>query len=186
MQIEATRRLFTVDEYHRMAEAGVLGPGDRVELIDGAVIQMSAMGSRHLACLMRVTEMFVAAFRGRAIVSSQIPLRLGDYTEPEPDLCLLARREDFYASKAPAAPDAFLVVEVSDTTLRYDREVKLPHYAAAGIPECWIVDLEAGVLGVHREPSGREYMASRGLGLNDDVSVLAFPDTFFKVAELLG
>jgi Uma2 family endonuclease len=186
MQIEATRRLFTVDEYHRMAEAGVLGPEDRVELIDGEVIRMSAMGSRHLACVMRATEMFVAAFRGRAIVSSQIPLGLSEYAEPEPDLSLLERREDFYASKAPVARDAFLVFEISDTTLRYDRDVKLPLYAAAGIPEFWIADLDAGVLRVYREPSGREYAVNVVLGRDDAVSVLAFPEVAFRVGELLG
>ena len=186
MQIEATRRLFTVDEYHRMAEAGVLDAEDRVELVEGEVLRMSGIGARHLGCVNRFIDQFAAAFRGRAVVSPQHPVRVDAYNEPQPDVALLEMRRDFYASKIPASADVLLVVEVSDTTLRYDREVKLPHYAAAGIPECWIVDLEAGVLGVHREPSGRMYMASRVLGPNDDVSVLAFPETSFKVAELLG
>ena len=186
MQIEATRKLFTVDEYHRMAVAGVLGPGDRVELIDGEVIQMSAIGARHLGCVNRIIDLFAATFRGRAVVSPQHPVRLDDYNEPQPDLALLEMRPDFYASKVPSSRDALLVIEVSDTTLRYDRDVKLPLYAAAGIPEFWIADLDAGVLRVYRAPSGREYAANVVLGRDDAVSVLAFPDVAFRVGELLG
>lgn len=186
MQIEATRRRFTVEEYGRMAEIGVLGPEDRTELIEGEVFQMSGIGPRHLGCTNRFVDAFTAAFRGRAVVSPQHPVRLDDYSEPQPDLALLAMREDFYSSKIPQAADAVLVVEVSDTTLRFDADVKLPLYAAAGVPEVWIADLDAGVLCVFREPTGRRYAAEQVLGAEAPVSAAAFPDVTFRVGDLLG
>src|SRR3984957_5698612 len=135
MQVEATKKLFTVDEYYRMAEAGILGPEERVELIDGEIIQMSPIGDRHLGCVNAAPSFFTSTFREKAVVSVQNPLQLNDYTEPEPDVVLLKPRKDFYRGKHPDAESTLLVVEVSDTTLRYDRKIKLPRYAAAGIPE---------------------------------------------------
>src|SRR5262245_5599912 len=126
MEIETTKKLFTVDEYYRMAEVGILGPEDRVELIDGEIVEMSPIGVRHLACVNRATRLFVAAFGDRATVSVQNPLRLGKYTEPQPDIVLLKPRTDDYSAKRPSAEDALLVLEVADTTIAYDRNVKLP------------------------------------------------------------
>src|SRR3989442_6259555 len=126
MQIEVTKKLFTVDEYYKMAEAGVLTPEDRVELIDGEIIQMSPIGNRHLGCVNWANDAFTTAFRGRAVVSVQNPLRLSNYTEPEPDIVLLKHRPDAYRRKRPMGDDALLVLEVSDTTLRYDHDVKTP------------------------------------------------------------
>ncbi len=186
MQVEATKKLFTVDEYYRMAEAGILGPEDRVELIDGEIIEMSPIGVRHAACVNRATEAFIAAFRGRAVVSPQNPLRLSNYTEPQPDLVLLKPRADYYASKRSAAEDALLVLEVSDTTLRYDRNVKLPHYAAAGVREVWIENLQEDLLLVCRDPSGNDYKTCLTLQRGDSVSLAVFPDVAFKVEDLLG
>lgn len=186
MQIEATRRRFTVEEYYRMAESGVLRPGDRTELLEGEIFQMSGIGPRHLGCTNRINDAFTAAFRGRAVVSPQHPVRLDDYSEPQPDLALLAMREDFYSSKTPQAADAVLVVEVSDTTLRFDSDVKLPLYAAAGVPEVWIADLEHDVLRIFRAPSGRRYAVEQVLGSEETVSVAAFPDARFRVGDLLG
>ena len=142
MQIETTKKLFTVDEYYRMAEAGILGAEDRVELIDGEIIQMSAIGHRHLGCVNRANTLFIESFGRRAVVSPQNPILLSIWTEPQPDLVVLKSRKDFYASKKPEPADALLVVEVADTSLSYDRDVKLPRYAAAGVPEVWIEDLK--------------------------------------------
>lgn len=186
MQIEATHRRFTVEEYYRMAEAGVLRRGDRTELIEGEIFQMSGIGPRHLGCTNRINDAFTAAFRGRAVVSPQHPVRLDDYSEPQPDLALLAMREDFYSSKTPQSSDALLVVEVSDTTLRFDSDVKLPLYAAAAIPEVWIADLEHDVLRVFREPVGRRYAVEQALGPDGVASVAAFPDVTFRIGDLLG
>lgn len=186
MQIEAAKKLFTVDEYYKMADVGILTPEDRVELIDGEIIEMSPIGNRHLGCVNAATEAFGAAFRGRAVVSVQNPLRLTNYTEPEPDIVLLKPRADAYRYKRPFGEDALLVLEVADTTLKYDRKVKTPRYAAAGVPEVWIQDLEGNVLLVFRNPSGNVYKTVLTLKPEESVSMLAFPDSVFKVSDLLG
>ena len=186
MQIEITKKLFTVDEYYRMGETGILHEDDRVELIDGEIIQMSPIGNRHLGCVNWANDAFTAAFRGRAVVSVQNPLRLNNYTEPEPDVVLLKHRKDAYRAKRPEAEDALLVVEVADTTLAYDRDVKMPRYAAANVPEVWIENLEEQLLLVYRDPKGKSYSTLLTLTLNDSVSVQAFPDVTFQVRDLLG
>ena len=134
----------------------------------------------------RANEALTAAFRGRAVVSPQNPLRLSNYTEPQPDVTLLKFRADFYASKKPAAEDALLVLEVSDTTLRYDRDVKLPRYAAAGVLEVWIANLQEDLLLVCLDPSGNSFKTNLTLHRGDSVSVAAFPDVVFKVEDVIG
>ena len=186
MSIEVAKRLFTVDEYYKMAEAGVLTPEDRVELIDGEIIQMSPISDRHAGCVNWANQAFAAAFHGRAVVSVQNPLRLSNYTEPEPDVVLLKHRDDAYRRKRPFGDDTYLILEVAHTTLRYDRNIKVPRYAAAGIPEVWIEDLEHELLLVFRVPEGNAYKTVLNLKAGDVVSVQAFPDVTFKVAELLG
>jgi Uma2 family endonuclease len=186
MQIEAAKKLFTVDEYYKMADVGILRPEDRVELIDGEIIEMSPIGNRHLGCVNAANEAFTVAFRGRAIVSVQNPLRLTNYTEPEPDVVLLKPRQDAYRHKRPLAEDALLVLEVADTTLEYDRKVKAPRYAAAGVPELWIEDLEGDVLLVFRDPVGNSYKTLLTLKPGKTVSAQALADAVFKVSDLLG
>jgi Uma2 family endonuclease len=186
MQIEASKKLFNVDDYYRMAEVGILGPEDHVELIDGEIIQMSPIGTRHAGCVTRINRLFNSAFRDRAVVSIQNPLRLNNYTEPEPDVVLLKYRNDDYSNKRMLPDDALLVVEVADTTLNYDRTVKLPRYAAAGVPEVWIMDLKTNRLLVHRDPKKSEFQTNLILKSGESVFVGAFPDTTFAIDELLG
>ena len=185
MQIETTKKLFTVDEYYRMADAGILTPEDRVELIDGEIIKMSPIGVRHLGCVNRANRLFTAAFGNRVVVSVQNPLLLSNYTEPEPDVVLLKPRGDEYASKKPAAEDAFLVLEVADTTLSYDNKVKLPRYAKAGVPEVWIENLQDDLLLVYRDPVGNAYTTSLVLRRGESVSPVALSGVTFTVEELL-
>ncbi len=186
MHVEVTKKLFTVDEYYQMAEAGILGPEDRVELIDGEIIQMSPIGHRHAGCVNRATHLLVTGLAGRAVVSIQNPVQLNNYTEPEPDVLVLKPRTDYYASKKVRAEDALLILEVADTTLRYDRDIKVPRYAAAGVPEAWIENLSADELLVFRNPSSDGYATSITLHRGDSISPVAFPDLVFKVEELLG
>src|SRR5438034_1622223 len=149
-----TRRLFTVDDYHRMTDAGILLEDDRVELIEGELIEMAAIGNRHNAAVDRLTELFVERLQRRAIVRVQGSVRLNDRNEPQPDLVILRRRPDFYEN-APAGPgDALLVIEVADSSLDFDLEIKAPLYARTGLPEFWIVDLEDRNVRVFREPAG--------------------------------
>jgi Uma2 family endonuclease len=151
------RHRLTVEEFHRMGEAGILRPDARVELIEGEIIDMPPIGSRHASTVTRLMHLFVAACAGSAQVWVQNPLILDDHSEPEPDLILLRPRDDFYRHALPRSGDALLVVEVSDTSLRFDRDVKLPLYARSNIVETWIVDLENQTLMVCRGLSNDSY-----------------------------
>ena len=186
MRIEATKKLFTVDEFYRIIEAGIFPEGQRVELIDGEIIEMSPIGTRHAVCVNRATTFLTEAFRRKAIVSIQNPLRLGEFTEVLPVVVVFKPRADFYASERPTPADVLFLVEVADTTLRYDRNVKVPRYAAAGIAEVWIEDLKGDSLLVYRDPAEKTFKTSLTLHRGDSVSPLAFPAVKFKVEDLLG
>jgi Uma2 family endonuclease len=151
------RRIITVEDYHRMAEEGLLNEDSRVELIEGEIIDMAPIGISHNCAVDRLNERLVEAVARRASVRVQGSFRLSNITEPQPDLILLKRRDDFYAHKFAAGDDTLLVVEVSDTTLRYDRNVKVPLYAKYGIPEVWIVDLENSRLHFFRSLTDGSY-----------------------------
>jgi Uma2 family endonuclease len=182
-----TRRRFTVDEYHRMAEAGILGEDDRVELLEGEIVEMSPIGWRHQACVDRFTRLLVMALQDRAILRPQGPIRLSADSEPQPDLVVLRPRADFYAEGGPGSEDVLWLVEISDTSLRYDREVKVPLYGRHGIPEVWVVDLGEERVLVYREPDpGVGYRAVGVLGRGDRLVPLAFPDLELAVDELLA
>jgi Uma2 family endonuclease len=186
MPTETKKKLFNVDDYYKMAEAGILGPEDRVELINGEIIQMSPIGIRHAARVTAAVYHLSHAFDRRTVVYIQNPVRLDRYNEPEPDVSLLKPRTDFYNDKRVMPEDVLLIVEVSDTTLAYDRNVKLPLYAAAQIPEVWIEDLQNNLLLVFRDPVTGSYQTCLTLTREDAVSVQAFPDVAFKVSEFLG
>lgn len=181
------QRRFTVDEYHRMAEVGVLAPNDRVELLDGRIYVMSPIGSEHAACVRRLTRIFIQGAGSNTLVSTQNPIRLDRTSEPEPDLALLRPQEDDYASHHPEPEDLFLVVEVADSSLEFDRTVKRPLYAQAGIPECWIVNLNEDRIEVHRSPSPDGYGEQHHYDRGQSVSVQALPALDpVAVDDLLG
>ena len=180
------RKLFTVDDYYAMARTGIIGEDDRVELIEGEVILMAAIGSRHQAVVDRVTRLFVTRVGDRAIVRVQGPLRLARITEPQPDLQLLAPRDDFYAAAHPSQYEALLVVEVADTSLRFDRDEKAAIYARRGVHELWIIDLTGERILVRREPSADGYGESFAVERGAALSPHAFPDIVVGTDELLG
>jgi len=148
-----TTRRFTVDEYYRMAESGILREEERVELIEGEIVRMAAIGSRHAACVDRLTSLFVRGIGDRFQVRVQNPVRLSDRTEFEPDLAVLRLRPDGYAGGHPGPADVLLVIEVADSSLDKDREIKAPLYAQAGIVEYWLVNLVEQTIDVSREPT---------------------------------
>jgi Uma2 family endonuclease len=183
--VAPTKRLFTVHEYHKMGEIGLLTEDDRVELIEGEILVMPPIGEGHFGHVNQFTDAFYV-FRRRAVIHVQNPIRLGLHTEPEPDITLLRYRDDFYRGKFPEPEDVLLLVEVADSSLGYDRNTKLPLYAKAGIADYWIVDLIHGELVVYREPSRGRYRRVQRLKHGDSVAPLAFPDDSLAVADLLG
>jgi Uma2 family endonuclease len=183
---EISKKLFTVDEYSRMAEAGILNEDDRVELIEGEIIEMSPIGHRHSGCVARAHKRFIEALGSTAVVMSQSPLLLSDWTAPQPDIIVLHPRADFYDTRTPNASDVLLAVEVSDSSLRYDRDIKVPLFAAAGTLEVWIEDLQHDQILVFRDPSGKAYKTNLTFHRGDTIAPVAFPDKTFAVDDLLG
>ncbi len=186
MTVQLLRRGFTVEEYYRIAQAGILTGDDRVELIEGEIIKMTPVGSRHAACVDRLTRLFSARAGWQAIVRVQNPIRLGERSEPQPDLALLRFRSDFYASSHPGPEDVLLVVEVAETSADVDREVKLPLYARSGIAEAWLVDLAGGQVEVGRRPTLRGYEEVERFGRGARVRSRALPELDLAVDEILG
>ena len=157
MALEVTRKMFSIDEYEQMIEAGILKEDDRVELIRGEILEMAPIGTDHAVCVTRLEHILHRKVNVDAVVWSQNPIRLLDASEPQPDLVLIKWRSDFYAGRLPTPEDIILLIEVSDTTLAYDRRVKLPLYAEAEIPEVWIVNLPGSAVEVYSEPAGSTY-----------------------------
>lgn len=168
-----------------MAETGVLRPDARVELLDGKIIDMSPIGPFHGGLVGRLTRLFNKLSKDRWLVWPQNPLRLGDHSEPEPDVMLLKQAADDYTNRHPQPEDVFLLIEVSDTTLEYDREEKLPAYGRAGVAEVWIVNLNELAVEIYREPNFTGYGAKTVLRPGDQAKPQAFPDVSVDLAELL-
>ncbi|WP_293130901.1 Uma2 family endonuclease [Microcoleus sp. bin38.metabat.b11b12b14.051] len=186
MSIQTQRRLFTVQEYHLMSEAGVFRDNERVELIQGEIIQMAAIGRRHAARVDRLTEFFGDRVRTRAIIRVQNPISLDDNSEPQPDIALVQRRADFYEESLPNSEDILLLVEVADSTVNYDRDVKVPNYARSGIQEVWLWDLEVNCLEVYRNPTPNGYTSVQKIERGEQVSPLAFPEFAVSIDLILG
>ena len=184
--MEMIRRPITVAEYNRMAEVGILDPDERVELLDGDIVVVPPQGPEHASIITRTHEELVRRLERRAIVTSQIPVILSDRSEPEPDIAVLARRDDYYKSALPSAADIRALVEVADSSLRIDRGAKLRIYSEAGIEEYWVIDVKRNVIEVYREPRDGRYESLTTLCPGDDASFLAFPDDVFTVDELIG
>lgn len=170
-----------------MVEAGVFAADGRLELIDGEILDMSPIGSAHQACVNRLTLVFAElGVAHQAIVQVQGALRAGVRSRPQPDLALVRWRDDFYADALPGPDDVLLVVEVADTSLRFDRWVKLPAYAIAGVPETWVVDVNGEVVEVARDPSDMGYSRFVQLQRGDSLAPEAFPDLTIAVTDILG
>ncbi len=168
-----------------MAEAGILHEDDRTELIHGEIIYMSPIGNYHAAIVSRLTNLLAPRLVPSFIVSVQNPVKIGDHSEPEPDIMILPFREDYYAESGVTPEDVLLLVEVSDSTLRYDRNTKLPLYATAGIPEVWIVDVNKQQLEVYRQPNEERYQFMETLTRDDTVAAIQLPLNV-QVRELIG
>lgn len=180
------RRRFTVAEYYVLADAGILSENDRVELLDGDLIVMPPINDWHASRVDRFGNALPIQLQGRAIVRVQNPIRLDNASEPQPDVMLLRWRDDFYDSGHPGPADVLLVIEVSDSTLSYDRNEKLPRYARAGIPEVWIANRPNRRIEAYSNPANGEYATVRHYGPGESISPQAFPDIVLEVDRITG
>jgi len=173
---------WSVDEYHQMAQAGLLDETDRVELIEGELVDMAPIGSKHAFLVDRLAELLSSGPKAGHMVRVQNPVVLGERNEPQPDIALVRRVN--YIDRHPCADDTLLIVEVSDTTLEYDCDVKLALYARHGIPEVWLLNVKAGELTVYREPVEGQYRLIRRPTRTESVSPLLVPGVAITVAEV--
>ena len=185
MATEISRKLFTVHDYHRMADAGILLENDRVELIRGEILAMSPIGPRHSAAVLRATQALVRIVGDRAIVGVQGSVRLDEYDEPQPDIYLLRPKSDFYASGHAGPTDIFLIIEVADSSLNYDRTTKMLLYAETGVPEYWVADIQNDCLFIHSNPQEGSYSLVRQLGRGDLIAPQLLPECQIPVDTLL-
>jgi len=184
--VQVNRRIFTVAEYERMGQFGIFSEDDRVELVNGEIIQMSPIGERHAACVDFLTEFITLRLRRSAIVRVQNPVQLDDYSEPQPDIAVLKRRDDFYRHAHPRPEDVLIVIEVSDSTLELDRGVKVPLYAGAGIPEAWVVNLPEERIEVYSDPLDGEYQAVRSYARGQKLQSHTLAPLRLSVSKVLG
>lgn len=186
MAVEVTRRRFTADEYHEMARVGILHEDDRVELIDGEILAMSPIGTRHVGVVNRLTSFFITTLGRSAVVQPQGSVRLSFNTEPQPDLALLRYRSDFYDTKHAGPDDILLIIEVADSSLRYDRTVKAELYARLGIVEYWIADLGSNAIIRHLDPVDGHYRRVESIPAGAPFSPHQLPQCVMTSADVFG
>lgn len=179
------KHLTDIAEWHRMGEAGIFPQDARMELIEGEILHMAPIGFNHAGHVARLIHAFTSRVQGRAIVNTQNPVQLGNLSEPEPDFMLLRLDPNFYTTRHPNAADVLLLVEVSDTTLCFDREQKRQLYATHSIPEYWIVNLIDNRLEVFRQPLDGEYQELTSLGKTDSLNLVALPDIQIHLSDIL-
>lgn len=186
MSLQVAKHFFTIKEFERMGEAGIFSEDARLELIEGEIVEISPIGSRHAACVKRLSMYLSRTLGDKFIIGTQDPIQLDDFTAPQTDIALLQRREDFYESAHPKPQDVLLVIEVADTTLDYDRLIKLPLYARAGIPEVWIVNLPAEKVEIYAGLEAEEYKISSEAGRGDAAHSQTISSLSIPAAMILG
>lgn len=186
MSVGVRTRRFSVAEYRRMVHAGILKEDDRVELIEGEIVEMVPIGPRHAVCVDRLSQALQRRLADRAIVRTQGPVSLGPYSEPQPDLALFRPPLARYTESHPGPHDLFLVIEIAESSVEEDRTRKIPMYARAGVREAWLVDLSAQAVEAFRTPTPNGYASVRTFGRGDVLTPEAFPDIALPVDEILG
>lgn len=180
------RRRFTADEFEHLAVVGILDEDDRLELLDGDIVEMTPISVDHAGCVNALTAIFTHKLGERVVAAVQNPVRLDDFNEPQPDFCLLRPRDDFYRTAHPGGLDVLLLVEVAHTSQRYDRHIKTPLYGRYGVQETWVVDVAHGVVDAYREPSPEGYRQHRRVAPGEQLAPEAFPDLVLDVREIAG
>jgi len=186
LSIPLTHRKFTVDEYHSFIEQGVFRPEERIELWEGEFIEMSPIGKRHAGVIAGLTAYLNHLFFQQFVIWAQNPIVLNDFSEPQPDICVLQGRDDFYRNESATAADVLLVIEVADTSIKFDRDVKFPRYAASGIRESWLVDLENERVEIHSEPTAMGYSLIKVFHRGQTAESSILPPIKLAVEEILG
>lgn len=176
----------TVEVYHLMAERGAFHPDDRVELVGGRIFDMSPVGSNHARCVKFLNAFLSGHLAGRFIISVQDPIILDDESEPEPDIAVLQHVDDFYKNELPHSKDVFLIIEVADTSVEFDRSVKFQRYAQAGISEAWLIDLINDRVEVHYDPQDSAYSSSKTYQRGEDVVSETQLEIKLSVDDVLG
>jgi Uma2 family endonuclease len=179
-------RHFTALEFERMAAMAIFGDDERVELLDGMVVPMTPIGDRHIGCVNYLTDCLGDRLRGRALIQAQSAIQLAPDWVPQPDVAILRRRQDYYREGKARPEEVFLLIEMADTSATLDRDVKLPGYARGGIPEVWLVDLDADLILVARDPKPAGYAVIASHARGSALRLPGFPDITLTVDETLG
>jgi len=185
MAFEISRRLFNVHDYHRMVDAGILSQRERVELIHGEILTMSPIGPPHSGTVMRALNGLIPLVGNRALVGVQGPIALGDWDEPQPDIFLLRPRDDFYTKAHPRPSDLFLIIEIADSSLDYDRTVKVSLYAETGVPEYWVADITNDCVWAYSDIQERHYQTVRQFRRGESIVPQLLPGCSIRVDILL-
>lgn len=180
------RKIFTVDEYHKMIDAGVFVGNSEFELIEGEIVKKMTVGDYHISCVNRLTMILVPQLAGKAIVSIQNPVIIGEISEPEPDVTIFKFQEDFYASGKATAEDVLLLIEVSDSTVKYDREVKIRLYAEAEVAEVWLINLPKQIIESYSQPEKGKYKLIEITKKDQTILPKFLPELEVKVTDILG
>jgi Uma2 family endonuclease len=186
ISVPVARHRFTVAEYERMGQIGIFSEDERVELVCGEVIEMPPIGERHAGSVDFLADIIRARLRRSVIIRVQSPIRLDEYSQPQPDIAILKRRDDFYRHAHPKPEDVLLVIEVSDATLKYDQKVKVPLYARAGIPEVWVVNLRGGRIKAYADPAEGAYRTVTSYARGEELRSRSLAALCLPVAEVLG
>ncbi len=177
---------FTVNEYHRMGKTGIFREDNRVELIEGRIVDMTPIGSRHASCVDRLNNFFTIKLQKRVIVRVQNPIQLDNLSEPQPDIMLLKYKSDFYAAHHPRPEDVLLLVEVAESSIEYERNVKIPMYARSNIQEVWLVNLAENYVEIYHSPSSEGYELTIQCRHKQKVTPKNFPEAELTASEILG
>lgn len=186
MSTAIARKRFTVADYYRMAETGIIRRDDRVELLDGEIRVTSPIGSWHAGVVNRLAALLMQRLGSSAVVAVQNPVRLGQFDEPEPDIAVLRARNDFYAESHPTPSDVLLIIEVADSSIDYDRDEKLPRYASVGVAEVWLIDLNEEAVEQFREPKDGRYQTVKSFTAAERFGPLLLPTIEVSASELLA
>jgi Uma2 family endonuclease len=185
MSTQLAKVQFTVKQYHKMNEAGIFTEDDRIELIKGEIIKMSPIGKRHAGYVNLLIRILSILLEQKVVISVQNPILLSDLSEPQPDITLLKPRTDCYINKLPEPEDILLLIEVADSSIDYDRDMKIPLYAESGILEVWIIDINEELIEVYRQPTPTGYRDIKTVKRNENLSLQAFPDIILSANEIL-